>query len=163
MKHIVIFLFLTASTLTACAQSKCNIKKAYAFYSVSTPGMQMSDDNGNPIPPKATVTRFIYFEWSGAKNPEIESVLYDNKALQINLTAVEGDTAILGADFSNNPDFKVVSKKCNSLWKIDLQPSGDNPVPERNSKKIIIKTKGSTNACVFKITKETLLNTLPRY
>lgn len=163
MKKIFIILFFITTVLNSFAQSDCNIKKAYAFYTVSVPGMQMSDDNGNPIPPQITVNRFIYIEWSGAKDPEIETVLYNNMALSANLTAVEADSVVLGSNFSNNPDFKVVSKKCNSLWKIDLRPLKGDPMPDQNCKNIIIKTKGTGNACSFNLAKEIQLNLLPRY
>ncbi len=163
MKNILLTIFVSAMILNCNAQTNCSIKKAYAFYSISTPGVQMADDNGNPIPVKSTINRFIYIEWTGAKNPEIETVMYNNKALTANLSAVEGDTAVLGPNFINNPDFKVISKKCNKLWKIDLGNVLGNEAPEQNCNNIIIKTKGSKNACVFKLTKETLLMTMPRY
>ena len=54
-------------------------KKAYAFYTVSIPGVQMADENGNPVPPKPICGTVYLFEWSGSKNPEIETVLYNNK------------------------------------------------------------------------------------
>lgn len=148
---------------TACAQGTCNVKKAYAFYTVSTPGVQMTDDNGNPIPPKATIQRFIYIEWCGVKQPDIEKVLYNNMALEATMTAVEGNTVIPGENTANNSDFKITAKKCNSLWKIELQPSAGNPMPEQGSKNIIIKSREAGKTCEFKIATEQLLMTMPRY
>jgi hypothetical protein len=163
MKKIVFSIILVAAVLTSCAQTKCNLKKAYAFYTVSVPGMQMTDENGNPIPPKADIGRFIYFEWSGAKVPEIETILYNNKTLVATLVAVEGNSVIPGSELSQNNEFKITSKKCNSLWKIELQPKQSDPMPDTGCKNIIIKIKGTDKACALKLGKETQLMTMPRY
>jgi hypothetical protein len=164
MKTVLLQVLLILSFASAGAQTNCKVKTAYAFYTVSVPGMQMADENGNPIPPKADINRFIYIEWCGTKKPVIESVLYNNKPLSATLIAVEGDSVILGSNFSNNPDFKIMSKKDNKLWKIELQPVEGNSMPGLPCKNIIIKTKGANAAsCEFKVAKETELMTLPRY
>jgi hypothetical protein len=163
MKTIVVSFILVTAVLNSCAQSKCYLKKAYAFYTVSVPGVQMADENGNPVPPKADVGRFIYFEWSGAKNPEIETILFNDKAMVAILVAVEGNAVIPGSELSQNNNFKITSKKCNSLWKIELQPKEGNPMPDPDCKNIIIKIKGKDNACAIKLVKETQLMTMPRY
>jgi hypothetical protein len=161
MKNIFISLFLLVPVLIAGAQTTCNIKKAYAFYTVSMPGMQMADENGNPIDPKPDIRRFIYIEWSGIKDPQIETVLYNNKPLPATITPVKGNTVIPGDNYGNNKDYKISSKKGNSLWRIELQPEADNSTPGQGCKNIIIKTKG-TKVCSFKLIKETQLMTLPR-
>lgn len=163
MKKIGISIILLSAVLTSSAQTNCNLKKAYAFYTVSLPGVQMVDENGNPVPPKADIGRFIYFEWSGAENPEIETILYNNKTLVANLVAVEGSSVIPGSELSQNNNFKITSKKCNSLWKIELQPKNGNPMPDTDCKNIIIKIKGKDKAYTFKLEKETQLMTMPRY
>ena len=60
MKILFLSAILMVVPLSLAAQTKCNIKKAYAFYTVSMPGMQMADENGNPIPPKPNIDRLLY-------------------------------------------------------------------------------------------------------
>lgn len=154
---------MAGSVFASCAQSKCPIKKAYAFYTISYPGVQMADENGNPVPVKPNIDRFIYIEWSGAKKPEIETVLYDNNALSATLTAIEGTEVIPGDDIGNNQDHKITAKKCNILWKLQLQLLTGNEMPAKNCSIIMIKIKGTDHSCEFKLVKETELQTFMRY
>jgi len=161
MKSIFISIFLVAFVLTAGAQKSCNIKKAWAFYTATMPGMAMADEKGNTINPKPIIGRFIYIECSGAAKPEIGSVLYNNKLLTVTLAKVEGDLVIPGSDIGNNKDYKINTQKPNSLWKLELQPHGDSPMPAPGCRNIIIKTRGKV--CTFKLLKETKLSTMPTY
>lgn len=163
MKNIFLFVIMSGAVLTSCAQTKCHLKKAYAFYTVSIPGVQMADENGNPVPPKPYMERFIYIEWSGSKNPEIETVLYNSKPMAVTLAAVDGTSVSPGEDTGNNKDYKITSKKCNNLWKLQLQPPSGNEMPAQNCNNIVIKIKGGDIACEFKLAKETELATFLRY
>ena len=163
MKKIFLSFFLSAVVIISFAQTNCSIKKAYAFYTVSVPGAQMADENGNPVPPIPFVNRYIYIEWSGAEKPEIETVLYNNKPLSTTVTAIDSSSVIPGENFGNNREHKITVKKCNNLWKIDLQALANNSMPNQDCKNIIIKTKGTKNTCEFKPTKDTQLMTLSRY
>lgn len=154
---------IMVSAFICHAQTGCNIKKASAFYTVSVPGIQMVDENGNAIPPKADIVRFIYIECFGKTKPEIKTVLYNNKNLPATVTAVKEKTVIPGGDLGNNKDFKITANKSNSLWKIELQPQADNSMPGQNCKSIIIKMKVKDKTCSFKLSKETELMTLQRY
>ena len=163
MKQLFISVLLILPILISVAQPKCKIKKAYAFYTVSVPGMQMVDENGNPIPPQIDITRFIYLEWSGLKRPEIETVLYNKKPLLATVTAVPGSTVNPESEFVNTNGFKITASKNNSLWKIDLQTVSGSPMPDQNCKNIIIKIKGTGKTCAFKLVNERQIMTLPRY
>lgn len=163
MKTIFFSMCLMVAACICRAQTGCYIKKAYAFFTVSVPGVQMSDDNGNPIPPKADIARFIYIEWGGSVKPQIKTVLYNNKALSATLVAVKGRTVVPGSEFSENNKFKISSKQGNSLWKIELQPQADNSQPEQDCKNIIIKTYVKGRSCSFKLLNEMQLMMLPRY
>ncbi|MEP7238718.1 MAG: hypothetical protein ABI685_12655 [Ferruginibacter sp.] len=163
MKAIFLSISLVAFVLTCSAQTNCNIKKAYAYYTVSMPGVQMADENGNPINPKPIIDRFIYIEWCGVKSPKIETILYNNKALIATLTVVSGKTVVAGSELSKDNNTKITVKKNNSLWKIELQSREGHNMPEEGCKNIIIKVKGTNNTCSFKLTKETQLMTMPRY
>lgn len=163
MKPIYILtLFLVIAVLPSFGQT-CNIKKAYAFYSVSIPGAQMVDENGNPIPPKANITRFIYFEWVGGSTPKIEVVSYNNRSLSATLVPVKGRSVIPGSEFSESNNFRITAKKGNTLWKIELQPGDGKSMPDPDCKNIIIKTRLKGKICSIKLTKEMQLEAMPRY
>ena len=154
---------MLVNILPSFAQTKCNIKKAYAFYTVSLPGAQMVDENGNPIPPKPEITRFIYIEFVGTGKPKIETVSYNNRPLSATLVAVKGRSVIPGIEFTKNNNFKIVASKYNALWKIELQPQDGNSMPGQDCRNIIIKTRVKGKSCTLKLIKETQLETLPRY
>lgn len=143
------------------SQDKCKIKKAYAFYGTSSPGTQMQGEDGNPVPVKVTVNRFIYIEWRGKKKPEITTVLYDGKSFEVTISEEEGDTAKLGPNYTNNPDFKVTAKKCNSLWKLSLPAAFTDEAPDLNCTNIVIGD--GEGGCSFSLNRETPLMTMPRY
>lgn len=161
MKKIFIFLLLCVAGSFVYAQLKCNINKAWAFYTVSYPGVQMTDENGNPIPPKLMIDRFIYIEWCGSKKPDVTEVLYNNRAFSAVLEKVEGRSVIAGKDLSPENKIRISAGRCKRLWKLILVPKDEDKVPEPGSRQIVIKTR-SPGACVFKLAKETRLMTLPR-
>ncbi len=163
MKKIFTSVVFLSILLSACAQSNCSVKKAYAFYTVSIPGMAMSDENGNTINPIPMIDRFIYVEWTGSKAPVIVNVMYDKKIYQASVTAVDTNSVIPGDGSINNEQHRIKSKKCNSLWKIQIQPSADNKTDKQDSKNIVLRFKGTGKTCELKLFKETLLKTLPRY
>lgn len=145
------------------AQATCNIKKAYAFFTVSVPGVQMADENGNPIPPKPNITRFIYVEAVGGIKPPVTDVLYNNNELAATITAVKEKAIIAGSELSENNNFTITAKKGNCLWKIDVVPKAGEAMPGIDCKNIIIRLKVKGKTCLIKIDKETQLAVLPRY
>ena len=72
MKIFLFTVILFAIGLTAFGQNNCNIKRGYAFYTISMPGMIMRDDNGNEVPAIPNEERCIYLECKGTKMPLIE-------------------------------------------------------------------------------------------
>lgn len=153
---------MLAGFSVSCAQSNCTVKKAYAWYNVSMPGAQMTDENGNPIPPKPIITRFIYVEYSGSKLPEIKSVIYSNTALDYTVVSVKEKTISIG-DKKLNPNKTITAKKGNSFLKLDLQPFEGKTMPDADCKSIIIKSKIAGKLCKFYVTTEKEFATLPRY
>lgn len=163
MKKIFISIIFLSFFAAACAQTNCSVKKSYAFYTVTTAGVAMADENGNTINPVPVISRFIYVEWTGAKAPEVETVLYDKKTYQASVTAVDGNSVIPGNGHANNEPHRVKGNKCNSLWKIEIHPAADNKSDRQNATNIVIRLKGNGKTCEIKLTKETELMTLPRY
>jgi hypothetical protein len=163
MKKLYIILLLACVSLVSFGQNKCNIKKAYAFYTVSVPGAQMVDENGNPIPPKVDILRFIYFEWTGSSLPKIEMVSYNNRAYTATLVQVKERSVVPGSEYSENNQFRITAKKGNTLWKIELQPKDANSIPKQDCRNIVIKTRLKGKLCTIKLTTEMQLVAMPRY
>jgi len=118
MKKICVVLILCLSASILYAQTKCNINRAWAYYTISFPGMQMMDENGNPIPPKPAIERMIYIEWCGTKKPEIKEVLYNNRSFAVVLEKVEGRWVIPGKNFSTENTTRITATNCKKLWKL---------------------------------------------
>ena len=162
MKTLIIsLLFLTASPY-CFAQNSGTIKKAYAYYSVSLPGIQMIDENGNPVNPKPNITRFIYVEYRGTKIPDIKEVLYNAEQLSFSIVNVKEKTVSIG-DKTLNPNNSITAKKGNSLLKIELHPSEGKTMPDTACKEIVIKSKLGSKLYKFYVTGEKEIATLPMY
>jgi hypothetical protein len=162
MKILFLHILLLTGFSVSFAQVSCNIKKAYAFYSVSMPGAQMADENGNPITPKANITRFVYVEYSGTKMPDIKSVLYNGISLDFSVLRVKEKSVHIG-DKKLNPGNTITAKRGNSFVQVTLQPFEGNAMPDADCKNIIIKSKLAGKLCKFYLTGEKAFATLPRY
>ena len=162
MKIILLHIFLLTGFTVSFAQVSCNIKKAYAFYNVSMPGVQMVDENGNPVPLTPNITRFIYVEYSGSKMPEIKSVIYNGVSLDFGVIRVKEKSVSIG-DKKLNPDNTITAKKGNSFLKINLFPFEGKAMPDAGCKKITINSKLAGRPCKFYVINETSFATLPRY
>jgi len=162
MKALFISLLVLTISLIGFAQSTCNIKKAYAFYHVSMPGVQMADENGNPIPPKANITRFIYVEYSGTKKPDIKTILYNNTQLSFSVVSVKAKMVSVG-DKKLNPENNISARKGNSFLKIDLQPAEGKTMPDADCKNIVITSKLGNKVCKFYVVSEKEFVSPPSY
>ena len=162
MKALIIsILFLTASPY-CFAQSAGTIKRAYAYYNVSMPGIQMVDENGNPVTPKPNVTRFIYVEYKGTKMPDIKYVLYNGSPLSFSLVNVKEKTVSIG-DRALNPNNSITARKGYSFLKIDIHPEEGKAVPKTACKNIVVKSKLGGKIYRFYVTTEKEFSTPPGY
>lgn len=162
MKPLILSCLFLPATFYCFAQNACHIKKASAWYNVSMPGAQMVDENGNPIPPKPNITRFIYIEYSGTKLPQITSVAYKSVELTFSAVTVKEKTVYIG-DKKLNPNKTITAKKGNSLLKIDLQPAAGQTWPDTGCKSIVIKSKLAGKPCKFYVPAETAFEGFPMY
>jgi hypothetical protein len=139
------FLTLTFLSLlfSACAQTRTGIQKAHAFFKVSIPGNIPVDEQGNPMKRDDTV-RVIYMECSGAAKPEINEVLYPGKAYTASVFEEKSSVQVGNENYNNSP-LSVKPAKGNTLWRVELTPSGAKKTPRTN--KIIIK--GARNGRTF--------------
>jgi hypothetical protein len=162
MKLLLLHIILLAGFSASFAQSNCTVKRAHAYYNVSMPGAQMADENGNPIPPRANITRFIYVEYSGTKMPDIKSVIYNGVSLDFSVLSVKEKTVSIG-DRKLNPGKTITTKKGNSFLQINLQPFEGKTMPDADCKNIVINSKLAGKLCKFYVTSEKEFATPPRY
>lgn len=163
MKKIFLSVLYLSFVLACYAQTKCAVKNAYAFYTVTIAGMAMADENGNTIPPTPLITRFIYIEWTGTKTPVVEKIVYDKMSYTASISAVDSNAVVPGESNPENAEHTIRIKKCNSLWKIDLQPADENKKAKEGASEISISLKNGDKTCIYALKKETLLHTAPRY
>jgi len=164
VKKMLSTMVLVACIIAAEAQVKCNLNKAYAWFTVSIPGTQMVDDNGNRIPPVPQVSRFIYLDWKGMNKPAIETVYYNNIAFTATVEKADNNTVTVGKAFDNEKEIVIKAKKGYTFWKLELQPVIDKPQDPAGCKNIVIKLKLAGKVCSYKIPAgETQLYSLPRY
>ncbi len=164
MKKILLLVISSASLISAGAQDKCGIKKAYAFYTVTMPGTQMTDGKGNPVDAIPFTDHFIYIECKGNAKPVIDSVVFNNNlALKAVVKMAEGKKISAGKRLNGDNNYTITAKKGNTLWKLELQPPRDKPVVIQNAKNISIRTRSGGLKCEYHLTKETELASLPRY
>ena len=165
-KNMIILLLASFFVVTGSAQNTPLIKSAYAFYTVSIPGMAMTDDKGNIINPKPMTERFMYVEYSGTKPPVIAAVSYDKTRYSAIVTRVGEIPANIGKSQDNGRQFILIPRKGYSLWKVDLAIiDGNMPVPNK-IKNITIVYRGTAHdrrSPVFHVYKETQLMVPDRY
>lgn len=164
MKKLLFTAALMICMASSFAQVRCNIYKAQAYFTVSIPGVQMVDENGNPVPPIPQVDRFIYLESKGVSKPIIESVTYNGIFLKATAGKITGNTVSVGKKQDTQQPIILRAKKGNSIWRVDLQPVEDKPQDTNPCKNIALKIKVSGKTCSYRITGgEYELFTLPRY
>lgn len=163
MKKIIFAALNVCFVLASCAQTKCTVKKAYAFYTVTIAGAAIADENGNIIPPKPQIARFIYLEMAGTKTPVIEKIIYDSVLYNSSIERVESKTIVPGETNTENAKHTIRIKKNNSLWKIELQPADENKLAKEGATDINISFKNNSKTCTYKLKNEILLQTAPRY
>lgn len=152
-----------AGALSSHAQARCNVNKAYAYFTVTMPGTQMVDEKGNPVPPVPYTDRFIFLECTGTKKPVIQAVRYTSMNLAVAAIKPEANKIIVGKKYQNEKEIILTAKKGNTLWRLDIQPT-DDKMPDANaSSNIIIQISSGGRTCSYKIGSEIQLYTTPSY
>jgi len=162
MRRLLLCMSFIAVAGSALSQTNCNIKNAHAFYSISMPGAQMADEQGNPVPPKPNISRLMYIEYSGTKAPEISAISYNNIAMHYTTVQVKKRTVFIG-DRAFNPKNSITAKKGNSFIQVILQPQEGTILPDVECKSIIVKSKLGKKRCVFYISTEKEFVSAPAY
>jgi len=162
MKKITGFLFLLI-LFCSCSAQTYKIKKARAFITESAPGTIMSDDNGNPIGPRLILERSIYIECNYKGKPQIDSVFYNGILFIANVADEETGSITVGKKRYSGQPVRIVPKKGNHIWKIDLQQSSGDELTFGKVKKIVIKGRLGKTGFRYTLTRETELATQPRY
>lgn len=145
MKKILSLSFLLLLLFAGHAQTY-KIQKAWAFVTESMPGRAMADEQGHAITPQPKIERFIYIETNYKNQPKIDSVIYNTAVYKATLTAVKQTKHQAGIIFADGKAVYINVKKGNKLWRIDLEPLSETPLPSGAVKKITLKGKlGATS------------------
>ena len=163
MKSFYLFLFSSCFNFVAPAQNTCPVKRAYAFITVSMPGMIAVDEKGNPREAVPSMERCIYLECSGSRMPLIDQILYDNSAMKSTLSRINGSTIIVGKQRENGFELKLTCRKGYTLWKVELNPVDQQLTIKQDCKNIIIKSRFAGRLCRINLYREAQLMSLPRY
>lgn len=143
-KTVLVFLFL-AAMIEVNAQTY-KIQKAWAFVTESMPGRVMADEQGHTITPQPKMERFIYIETNYKNQPKIDTVIYNTAAYKATLSAVKQTKHQAGIIYADGKAVYITVKKGNKLWRIDLEPLNETPLPAGAVKKIALKGKlGNTS------------------
>ena len=164
MKKVVIILVLASCFIaTSFAQNAPKIQRAYAFYTMSTPGMAMTDEKGNTINPTPIVDHFIYVETPGIIKPDITNVSYNLSKYKVTVGRAETALVNVGKSSEMGKEITLRTHKGYSLWKIDLQLI--SPENDKKSDGVHISINGISNKrpYTFRIYRETQLITPDRY
>ena len=155
-------LFTLVILFCSCNAQIYRIQKAQAFFTASMPGMAMQDENGNTINPEPIIERFIYIECRFNGKPKIDSVFY-NGILFTATVADKAETSInIGIKKESGVTIKLVPKKGNKIWKIDLQQTSGVTLQHALLKKIILKGRLDEIKFAIAIYSETQLSTPDR-
>jgi hypothetical protein len=149
--------------MSACAQNKTSIKSVAAYFTVSIPGMQRVDENGNKINPQPFFTRFLYVETKGKAKPFFDTISY-NGSLYSSSVAVDSSTVKVGVNVKDGTPIMMKAVKGNAIWRIDLQPLNDKQkIVAANANVIIIKGKVDKTAFKINLKNEIELSTPDMY
>lgn len=153
-------IFLVASSF---AQNAPKIQRAYAFYTMSTPGIAMADEKGNTINPPPIIERFMYVECPGTKPPEIRYAAYNKVEYNSTITKVNERVIHVGKKEAGGKDVVLTAGKGNSFWKLDLQLTADSPKAPKEVSSIYIYGRSNKRGYNFHLYTETRLMTPDRY
>jgi len=163
MKKGVIILLASFFVLGGFAQNAPKVQRAYAFYSISIPGMAMQDDKGNTIDPIVTYERTMYVESQGTQMPDIRSVSYNKVLYKATTTRVTENTVHVGTKAETGKQILLSPKKGNSFWKLDLQLMRETDKAPKEVRHIIIQGRYNNRPYVFYLYNETRLMVPERY
>jgi hypothetical protein len=163
MKRAFLFYPCLFLALLSQAQVKCNVNKAYAYFTVIMPGTQMVDEKGNAVPPVPHVERFIYLDARGTAKPLIKAVLYDNKPVTATITRLYGNNVAVGKKAEDQKGIMLKNKKGNAFWKLELNTPDGKPMDAGNCSNIVVQLRSGGKTCSYKISSETQLYTPPSY
>lgn len=161
MKKIIALLSLFI--VTGYCNAQYRIQKAQAFFTVSTPGMQMTDEKGNKINPEQIIDRFIYVECKYNGKPTIDTVWYNGILYNATVAATEESVLKIGVKKNSGTPVTLSVKKGNHIWRVDVGQATGKTLPHDLVRKILIKGKLDKVKFSYTITTETELSTPDRY
>jgi len=156
-------LLVSVIMFCSCNAQVYRIQKAQAFFTVSVPGMQRVDDNGNPVNAQPNTERFIYLECRFNGKPKIDAVSYNEILFTASIADKKETILKIGIKKENGNPVVLSPKKGNAIWKIYLQQTTGKILPHDAAKRITIKGKLDKVKFSTVITAETELTTPDMY
>ncbi len=161
MKRLLGIFLLIGLNHNGFAQNK--VQKVQAFFTVSVPGMQRADRNGNKINPDPVYSRFIMLECRFDGRPGIDSVYYNGIAYKAKVADKEETEAKVGIRKADGKPVMMAAKKGNHVWRIEVVLIGAKPLTHESVKKIQVKGKLDKIKFTSTIATETELTTPDMY
>ncbi len=128
------------------------IKSGYAFYTMTLPGMQRVDENGNKVNPGFSKERIIYLEIQSAAIFSVETVCYGDLVIKkFDVDPAQNPTNA-GVDNKSGKVITIRAAKKFSLWKITIPAT--NVDGAREKMPILIKFKYQKKQFSFLIKNE---------
>ena len=118
LKFISFLLFILAVSQID-AQSKNGIISANAYYQKILPGANMIGDDGNSVPPRVNIYRFIIMETNGNVAPNVLLAKYGTNVLPVIISLVTKQAAADLKSKNGKPLLMQISKKA-TCWKIEI-------------------------------------------
>lgn len=161
MKKLIMLFFLIGACNACLAQNK--VQKAQAFFTVSIPGMQRMDVNGNKIDPEPIYNRFIFLECRYEGKPKVDTVFYNGIVFKASVADKEETELTIGIRTDDGRPVIANPKKGNHIWKIDLIPLNGKALQHQAVKKILVKGMLNKTKFTYTIASETELTAPDMY
>lgn len=173
MKYTFVLSLMFISLLSCCQQKKISVAEkntelptkgssettliAQAFFSVTSPGAQMVDENGNAVD-NFIITREVFIEYEGNEIPtEITAVTPQGLIYKGIATKVNAEGVIVGKLQNNNEEISLKPKSNHNLWKFELEPVGFTKQSTEALKYLNVKALFGTKNFTKRIIGETQL------
>jgi hypothetical protein len=150
MRFLFILFFATVC-LTSIAQTKYNIKKVNAFYTVRMPGNIPVDDNGHPLRHYPDTAHVIYIETFKAA-PVWKRAWINGKAFSVSLINTSSTAIEVGAINENGKMIKLIPQKGNKIAQLELSSSSQPTKQPKKTRKNEILLQGIFNKQTIYIT-----------
>lgn len=133
-----------------------------AFFTVSSPGTIMVDENGNAVG-QWFVNHFIYLQVKGNSKPEVTSLTYNGVPYSVQINKEMTDKISVGNNFNNNEAITLSATPGYSIWKISGLVKDEKRQLKSAADKIILKGSNGKQNFAYTMNGETQIQTEMMY